>query len=71
MGKFFCGELRVQAAAGNISCYIFELCSFGRYDVMLVPIDRDRDNVYIIEFKVHKTRKEKNWEILSQMRSIK
>lgn len=33
---------------------------FGRYDVMLTPIDRERDYAYIIEFKVHKPLKEKN-----------
>lgn len=35
---------------------------FGRYDVMLVPEDKENDNAYIIEFKVHKTRKEKDLE---------
>lgn len=35
---------------------------FGRYDVMLCPVDRERDNAYIIEFKVHKPRKEKDLE---------
>ena len=35
---------------------------FGRYDVMLVPSDREKDNAYIIEFKVHKPRREKNLE---------
>ncbi len=33
---------------------------FGRYDVMLMPADREKDNAYIIEFKVHKPSKEKN-----------
>lgn len=33
---------------------------FGRYDVMLTPVDRERDYAYIIEFKVHKPLKEKN-----------
>ncbi len=33
---------------------------FGRYDVMLVPLNRERDCAYIIEFKVHKPRKEKD-----------
>ena len=33
---------------------------FGRYDVMLVPLNRERDYAYIIEFKVHKPSKEKD-----------
>lgn len=33
---------------------------FGRYDVMLRPVDREKDHAYIIEFKVHKPKKEKN-----------
>lgn len=33
---------------------------FGRYDVMLVPLNRERDCAYIIEFKVHKPSKEKD-----------
>lgn len=33
---------------------------FGRYDVMLKPIDGKRDCAYIIEFKVHKPRREKD-----------
>ena len=28
---------------------------FGRYDIMLTPANRERDNAYIIEFKVHKS----------------
>ena len=35
---------------------------FGRYDIMLEPINRDRDDAIIIEFKVFNTRKEKNLE---------
>lgn len=35
---------------------------FGRYDVMLTPVDREKDNAYIIEFKVHKPKKEKDLE---------
>ncbi len=35
---------------------------FGRYDIMLVPVDQERDNAYIIEFKVHKPSKEKGLE---------
>jgi hypothetical protein len=31
---------------------------FGRYDVMLRPVDKDKDNAYIIEFKVKKKREE-------------
>jgi hypothetical protein len=31
---------------------------FGRYDVMLCPRDKDKDNAYIIEFKVKKKREE-------------
>ncbi len=33
---------------------------FGRYDVMLTPKNRERDDAYIIEFKVHKPLKEKD-----------
>lgn len=33
---------------------------FGRYDVMLTPVDREKDDAYIIEFKVHKPGKEKD-----------
>lgn len=32
----------------------------GRYDIMLKPIDREKDNAYIMEFKVHKPRREKD-----------
>ncbi len=35
---------------------------FGRYDVVLMPLDREKDKAYIIEFKVHKPRYEKNLE---------
>ncbi len=35
---------------------------FGRYDIMLKPQDKVNDYAYIIEFKVHKPRKEKNLE---------
>lgn len=35
---------------------------FGRYDIMLKPIDREKDCAYIIEFKVHKTKREKSLE---------
>ena len=35
---------------------------FGRYDIMLVPVDQEKDNAYIIEFKVHKPAKEKGLE---------
>jgi len=35
---------------------------FGRYDVMLIPYDKEKDNAYIIEFKVHKPKKEKDLE---------
>lgn len=38
----------------------YELCSYGRYDIMLVPKDREKDCAYIIEFKVHKPMKEKD-----------
>ena len=31
---------------------------FGRYDIMLIPKDREKDCAYIIEFKVHKPMKE-------------
>ena len=33
---------------------------FGRYDVMLTPVNREKDCAYIIEFKVHKPSKEKD-----------
>ena len=33
---------------------------FGRYDIMLTPANRERDIAYIIEFKVHKSSKEKD-----------
>lgn len=33
---------------------------FGRYDIMLIPKDREKDCAYIIEFKVHKPLKEKD-----------
>ncbi|MDE6914965.1 MAG: ATP-binding protein [Lachnospiraceae bacterium] len=35
---------------------------FGRYDIMLKPTDKEKDNAYIIEFKVHKPKREKNLE---------
>lgn len=35
---------------------------FGRYDIMLKPTDREKDCAYIIEFKVHKPKKEKSLE---------
>lgn len=35
---------------------------FGRYDIMLKPADREKDCAYIIEFKVHKPKKEKSLE---------
>lgn len=35
---------------------------FGRYDIMLIPKDREKDCAYIIEFKVHKPLKEKDLE---------
>ena len=35
---------------------------FGRYDIMLKPTDKEKDNAYIIEFKVHKTKREKDLE---------
>ncbi len=39
-----------------------ELCSFGRYDILLKPVDKESGYAYIIEFKVHKPRKEKDLE---------
>ena len=33
---------------------------FGRYDIMLTPKNRGKDDAYIIEFKVHKPSKEKD-----------
>ncbi len=35
---------------------------FGRYDVMLSPTDPEKDNAYILEFKVHRPGKEKSLE---------
>jgi hypothetical protein len=35
---------------------------FGRYDIMLKPLDKEKDNAYIIEFKVFKPKREKNIE---------
>ena len=35
---------------------------FGRYDIMLTPINKNKDNAYIIEFKVYKPQKEKKLE---------
>jgi len=35
---------------------------FGRYDIMLIPLDAERDCAYIIEFKVHKPLREKSLE---------
>lgn len=35
---------------------------FGRYDIMLKPTDKEKDNAYIIEFKVHKPKREKDLE---------
>ncbi len=35
---------------------------FGRYDIMLEPVNRDRDDAIIIEFKVFNPRKEKTLE---------
>ena len=35
---------------------------FGRYDIMLKPHNQEKDCAYIIEFKVHKPRKEKDLE---------
>ncbi len=33
---------------------------FGRYDIMMIPADREKDCAYIIEFKVHKPLREKD-----------
>ncbi len=35
---------------------------FGRYDVMLSPVNKKKDKAYIIEFKVFNPKKEKNLE---------
>ncbi|MDE7414888.1 MAG: ATP-binding protein [Lachnospiraceae bacterium] len=35
---------------------------FGRYDILMKPIDQENGYAYIIEFKVHKPRKEKDLE---------
>lgn len=40
-----------------------ELCSFGRYDVMLEPVKgNETDDAIIMEFKVHRPQKEKDLE---------
>lgn len=35
---------------------------FGRYDIIMKPSDREADCAYIIEFKVHKPKREKDLE---------
>ena len=35
---------------------------FGRYDIVLTPLDSKKDDAYIIEFKVYKPKQEKNLE---------
>ncbi|MDE7200554.1 MAG: ATP-binding protein [Lachnospiraceae bacterium] len=35
---------------------------FGRYDIIMKPSDREHDCAYIIEFKVHKPKREKDLE---------
>ncbi len=35
---------------------------FGRYDIILVPLDKESDHAYIVEFKVHKPQREKSLE---------
>ncbi len=35
---------------------------YGRYDIMMIPVDAERDFAYIIEFKVHKHQKEKDMD---------
>ena len=35
---------------------------FGRYDIIMKPSDREKDYAYIIEFKVHKPKREKDLE---------
>lgn len=39
-----------------------EPSSFGRYNVMLVPNCKEKDFAYILEFKVHNPKKEKDLE---------
>lgn len=46
----------------NCSCFerwLRDESGFERYDVMLCPVDKTKDNAYIIAFKVRKPRKEK------------
>lgn len=35
---------------------------FGRYDILIKPLDREKDCAYIIEFKVHNPKREKDLE---------
>ena len=35
---------------------------FGRYDIIMKPLDREKDCAFIIEFKVHKPKREKDLE---------
>jgi len=39
-----------------------EHSSFGRYDIMLEPLDKEKDNACIMEFKVRKPKKEASLE---------
>ncbi len=47
---------------GRFAIHSNKESGFGRYDVMLCPVDRTKDNAYIIEFKVHKPKREKDLE---------
>lgn len=44
--------------AGRFTIQSNRESGFGRYDIMLKPQNRENDYAYIIEFKVHKPRKE-------------
>ena len=48
--------------AGRFTITFNRESGFGRYDIVMKPQDKENDHAYIIEFKVHKPRKEKDLE---------
>ncbi len=48
--------------AGRFTIISNRESGFGRYDIVMKPRDKENDYAYIIEFKVHKPRKEKDLE---------
>ena len=48
--------------AGRFTIISNRESGFGRYDIVMKPQDKENDHAYIIEFKVHKPRKEKDLE---------